>query len=471
VRSLPRVAVIGRPNVGKSTMFNRLIGKRVAIVDSTPGVTRDRIFGQVEWNGRLFALIDTAGIMDAVGEEFGSELREQVDAAIDQADLLLFLVDAGDGATAGDEELAGYLRRTGKPVVLAVNKADLKRRIPTAEFQRWGFEHVMEVSAMRGSSSGDLLDLMLELMPDAPGSDELVQGEEIRLAVVGRPNVGKSSLVNRLAGEERMLVSDISGTTRDPVDTLVKYQGRDLVMIDTAGLRRKMKLAKGLDYYTMLRTVNCIERCDVALLMVDATQGLHRQDLRVADMALAAGKSLVLAMNKWDLVEGKETNTVAGIVKGIKLDYPHLANVPMIFVSALTAQRVEKLLALAVEVVEKRRLQVPREQLNDLLIRATERLQPPVIGKRRLKFYGGRQTGSAPPIIEVFVNHPDTVPEHYRRYLSNRIREEFPFPGTPIWLHFAKKNPARKRSASKPTGRSAGKSAGRSAGKGRRKKT
>ncbi len=453
MRSLPRVAVIGRPNVGKSTMFNRLIGRRVAIVDSTPGVTRDRIYGQVEWNGRLFALIDTAGIMDAVGEEFGTELREQVDAAIDQADLLLFLVDAGDGPTAGDEELAGYLRRTGKPVVLAVNKSDLKRRHPAADFQRWGFEHVMEVSASRGSSSGDLLDLMLDLMPEGPASDELTKSEAIRLAVVGRPNVGKSSLVNRLAGEERMLVSDISGTTRDPVDTLVSYQGRELVLIDTAGLRKKMKHARGLDYYTMLRTVNCIDRCDVALLMVDASEGLHRQDIRVADMALSAGKTLVLAMNKWDLVDGKVTNTAAAIEKEIKLDYPHLANVPMIFISALTAQRVGKLLTLAVDVAEQRGRQIPREQLNDMLIRATERLQPPVVGKRRLKFHGGRQTGEAPPTIEVFANHPDMVPEHYRRYLNNRIREEFPFPGTPIWLHFVKKNPARKRSASKPADR------------------
>lgn len=453
MRSLPRVAVIGRPNVGKSTMFNRLVGKRVAIVDSTPGVTRDRIYGRVEWNGRLFSLIDTAGIMDAVGEEFGAELRMQVDVAIDQADLLLFLVDAGDGATAGDEELAGYLRRTGKPIVLAVNKSDLKRRAPAAEFQRWGFEHVMEVSATRGTSSGDLLDLLLELMPEGPGSDELDTSETIHLAVVGRPNVGKSSLVNRLAGEERMLVSDISGTTRDPVDTLINYQGRELVLIDTAGLRRKMKLARGLDYYTMLRTINCIERCDVALLMVDAGQGLHRQDLRVADMALAAGKSLVLAMNKWDLVGEKETNTAAAIEKGTKLDYPHLANVPMIFISAMTAQRVGKLMDLAVNVAEERGRKIPREQLNDLLIHATERLQPPVVGNRRLKFYGGRQTGEGPPIIEVFSNHPDMVPEHYRRYLQNRIREEFPFPGTPIWLHFAKKNPARKRSNAKADGR------------------
>ncbi len=459
MRSLPRVAVIGRPNVGKSTMFNRLIGKRVAIVDSTPGVTRDRIYGRVEWNGRLFALIDTAGIMDAVGEEFGAELRMQVDAAIDQADLLLFLVDANDGVTAGDEELAGYLRRTGKPVVLAVNKTDLKNSATAADFQRWGFEHVMEVSALRGSSSGDLLDLIVELMPEGPGSDELTPGEAVHLAVVGRPNVGKSSLVNRLAGEERMLVSAISGTTRDPVDTTINFEGRELVLIDTAGLRRKMKMARGLDYYTMLRTVNCIERCDVALLMVDAGQGLHRQDLRVVDMVLASGKSLVLAMNKWDLVGGKQTNTAATIEKEIKLDYPHLADVPVIFISALTAQRVGKLVSLAVSVAEQRGKQVPREQLNDLLIRATERRQPPVVGKRRLKFYGGRQRGGAPPTIEVFVNHPDMVPEHYRRYLLNRIREAFPFPGTPIWLHFVKKNPARKRSG------------GRVAAGGRRKKS
>ena len=448
MRSLPRVAVIGRPNVGKSTLFNRLVGRRVAIVDSTPGVTRDRIYGQVDWNGRVFSLIDTAGIMDAVGEEFGDELRVQVDTAISQADVLLFLVDAGDGPTAGDEEVAGYLRSTGKPVVLAVNKSDLKGRFPAGEFQRWGFEHVIAVSALHGTASGDLLDLLVDTIARWPDTDTDETDQAIRLAVVGRPNVGKSLLVNKLAGEDRMLVSDVAGTTRDPVDTRIRFQGRELVLIDTAGLRRKMKTARGLDYYTMLRTVNCIERCEVAVLMLDSGQGLLRQELRVADMAINAGKGLVLAMNKWDLVAEKETNTAAEIEKGIKADYPHLAHVPMIFISAMTAQRIGKLIELAVQVALERKHKLTREQLDSVLLRAAERHQPPVVGKRRLIFYGGRQSGEAPPVIEVFANHPDLVPDHYRRYLLNRLREEFPFPGTPVWLHFVRKNPNRRRAGS-----------------------
>ncbi|MFC1544582.1 ribosome biogenesis GTPase Der [Gemmatimonadota bacterium] len=449
MRALPRVAIIGRPNVGKSTLFNRLVGKRVAIVDSTPGVTRDRIYGQVDWNGRLFSLIDTAGIMDAVGEEFGDELRMQVDAAILQADVLLFLVDAGDGPTAGDEELSGYLRRTGKPVVLAINKADLKARSPSADFQRWGFEHLIDISALRGTSSGELLDLLIDLLPPGPGIDDLKLDTAIQMAVVGRPNVGKSSLVNKLAGEARMLVSEIAGTTRDPVDTKINFRGRELVLIDTAGLRRKMRHARGLDYYTMLRSVDCIERCEVAVLMIDAGVGLQRQELRVADIAINAGKGMVLAMNKWDLVGEKETNTAAGIERGIKLDFPHLAHVPLIFVSALTSQRIGKLLELAVKVAEQRRCRIERAQLDDMLRRAIERLQPPVIGRRRLEFFGCRQSGEAPPVIEIFCNHPEVVPEHYRRYLLNRLREDFPFTGTPIWLHFVRKNPDRRRAGSR----------------------
>jgi GTP-binding protein len=434
--------------VGKSTLFNRLVGRRVAIVDSTPGVTRDRIYGQVEWNGRIFSLIDTAGIMDAVGEEFGKELRDQVDAAIAQADVLLFLVDAGDGPTAGDEELAGYLRRTGKPVVVGINKVDLKARTPTADFQRWGFELLMDISALRGTSSGDLLDLLVDLLPAAPGVDEVGEDAAVQLAIIGRPNVGKSSLVNKLAGEERMLVSDIAGTTRDPVDTRINFQGRELVLIDTAGLRRKMRHARGIDYYSLLRTVDCIERCEVAVMLIDAQQGLQRQELRVADMAIAAGKGMVLAINKWDLITEKETNTAAGIERGIKADYPHLSHVPVIFISALTSQRLGKLLELAVLVAEERRRVVSNSEIEAMLLRAMDKLQPPVVGGYRLQFYGGRQVGNTPPVIELFCNNPEVVPEHYRRFLQNRLREEFPFTGTPVWMHFVRKNPDRRRPGS-----------------------
>ncbi|OGF99825.1 MAG: ribosome biogenesis GTPase Der [Candidatus Glassbacteria bacterium GWA2_58_10] len=446
MKSLPRVAVIGRPNVGKSTLFNRLVGRRVAIVDSTPGVTRDRLYGVVEWNGRAFGLIDTAGILSETVEKFDQEIQLQIEVAIEEADLLLFVVDALDGPTAEEEDLVRSVRRTGKPVVLAVNKIDTARKFPGTEFHRWGFDRLCPVSALQGTGTGDLLDIIIADLPESESRGEKIPEGALEIALIGRPNVGKSSLLNRLVGEERMVVSEVAGTTRDPVDSFFRYRGRELVLIDTAGLRKKMKTASGLDYYTLLRTISCIERCDVAVLLLDAREGASRQDMRIADMVVGNGKSLVLAMNKWDLIESKETNTAADIEKGIKADYPHLAHVPVVFISALTAQRMDRLLKLVVEVFDERQRRLPDEGLNEVLLEAVGRLNPPSAGGRKILISGCRQVGTSPPNFEIFTNFPDRIPEHYRRYLTNRIRDSFPFPGTPLRVSFTKRRAGGKKS-------------------------
>ena len=444
MKSLPRVAIIGRPNVGKSTLFNRLVGRRVAIVDSTPGVTRDRIYGIVEWNERSFGLVDTAGIISQVLEKFHEEVQLQVEVAIEESDLLLFVVDASEGPTAGDEDLVRFLRRTGKPVVVAANKIDARHRVPLEEFHRWGFEYLIDVSALRGIRSGDLLDLLVAKLPVRVKPDTGIPENAVRVAVIGKPNVGKSSLVNRLVGEERAVVSDVAGTTRDPVDTVIRYHGLDLALIDTAGLRKKMKTARGLDYYTLMRTIGCIERCDLAVLMLDAREAMTRQDLRIADMTIENGKSLILVVNKWDLVEGKDSKTSANIEKELKKDFPHLAHVPVIFASALTAQRLGRLLRLVVDISKERRIKIPQESLNEFLGDAVENFHPPAVEGRRVVLHGCRQLATAPPLFEIYASRPEGIPEHYRRYLVNRLRERFPFPGTPVRLRFARRKEKKK---------------------------
>ncbi|HUU29774.1 MAG TPA: ribosome biogenesis GTPase Der [archaeon] len=444
MRSLPRVAIIGRPNVGKSTLFNRLIGRRVAIVDSMPGVTRDRLYGSVEWNGRAFEVVDTAGLLSEVLESFEMEIQFQVEAAIHQADFLLFILDAKEGPTAEEDDLVEMLRRTGKPVVLAVNKIDARDTVPLAEFHRWGFEKLIGISAIRGTNIGNLLDLIVDSLPAQKVSAELPP-DAVRVAIIGRPNVGKSSLVNRILGEDRMLVSEVPGTTRDPVDTVIRYHGRSLVLIDTAGLRKRMKFAEGVEYYTLLRTINAIERCDVAVLMLEGIEGANRQDIRIAGIAIENGKSLVLAVNKWDLVSNKDTNTAAHLEKELKKDYPHLAYIPVIFISAKTSQRVGKLLQLAVEIYDERRKLIPQESLNEVIMSSLKNLHPPAVGGKRIKFFGCRQVAAEPPVFEIFTNDPERIPEHYKRYLTNRLRENFPYPGTPIRLNFSKRSQKRKR--------------------------
>ena len=445
MKSLPKVAIIGRPNVGKSTLFNRLIGRRVAIVDITPGVTRDRLYASVEWNRRVFELIDTAGILSEILESLDTEIQLQVKLAIREADLLLFVVDARDGPTAQEEELVETLRRTGKPVVLAVNKIDLRDTVPLAEFHRWGFDKVIGISAMRGNGTGDLLDLVVDSLPAQTGVEEKLPPDAVKVAIIGKPNVGKSSLVNRILGEERMVVSEVPGTTRDPVDTVIRYYGRPLVLIDTAGLRKKMKTAAGLDYYTLLRTVSAIEHCDVAVLMLESSEGPARQDIRIADLVIGSGKSLIIAVNKWDLIENKDSNTAANLEKELKKEYPHLEYVPVIFISALISQRLGRLLQLVVDVNDQRRNIIPEENLNAVLKLAQEQYHPPAAAGRRIHFHSCRQVNAAPPVFEIVTSEPADVQENYKRYLVHRFRENFPFPGTPIRLKFLKHREKRKR--------------------------
>ena len=435
--------------MGKSTLFNRLVGSRVAITDSIPGVTRDRLFHKVEWNGRTFELVDTAGIIIEVMEKFDGEVMAQVEAAIAQADLLMFVVDSRDGATGGDQELVESLRRTGKPVVLAVNKVDYREKFDVSEFHIWGFEHLIPVSGMRGTGSGDLLDRIVELLDFS--ECELDEDDECSsIAIIGKPNVGKSSLTNRLIGSDRMVVSDVAGTTRDPVDTMVTYKDRPLLLIDTAGLRKSMKFEKGVEYFTLLRTVRSIENCDLAIMMIDSREGATRQDLRIAELASESGKSMILVMNKWDIFGEKETNTAARIEKDFKLDYPHLSHVPMIFLSALTGQRVERLMDLALSVLDNREIRIATSRLNEVLRSAVSRNHPPAgpAGKF-IQLYYCTQVAVAPPVIVIFTNDPENIPEQYRRYLIKAFRESFPFPGTPIRIIFRPRNAAGKKGRDK----------------------
>jgi len=443
VKSLPIVAIIGRPNVGKSTLFNRLVGRRVAITDRVPGVTRDRLYAPIEWNRRVFELVDTAGILTRVMDRFEGEVLYQVDAAIAQAEVLLFVVDSKEGPTAEDEEVVRRLRITGKPVVLTVNKIDAKGAMPLAEFHRWGFEHVCAVSAIRGTGTGDLLDVVIGCLGDYSARVLDIPDDAVRVAVIGKPNVGKSSLVNRLIGRERMLVSEQPGTTRDPVDTVIRFHSQTIVLIDTAGLRKRMKTSSGVEYFTLLRTVHSIEKCDVAVLMLDSREPISRQDLRIADLAAENGKSLILAMNKWDLVKDKQSKTTAILEKRLKEDNPHLDHVPVMFMSAASGQRVHKLLDLVKTVNEPRRQLIPTAGLNRCLQEAVKRNHPPIVSGKQIRLNYCTQVQMGPPTFLIFSNYPEKIPETYRRYLSNRFREKFSFPGAPIRLVFRKSESGR----------------------------
>lgn len=443
MKSLPIVAIIGRPNVGKSTLFNRLVGRRVAITDRVPGVTRDRLYAPIEWNRRVFELVDTAGILTRVMDRFEGEILSQIDAAIAQAEVLLFVVDSREGPTAEDEEVVRRLRITGKPVVLAVNKIDARAGVPLSEFHRWGFEHVCAVSGLRGTGTGDLLDVVIGCLGDYSVRVLDIPDDAVRVAIIGKPNVGKSSLVNRLIGRERMLVSEQPGTTRDPVDTVIRFHSQIMVLIDTAGLRKRMKTSSGVEYYTLLRTVHSIEKCNVAVLMLDSREGISRQDLRIADLAVENGKSLILAMNKWDLVKDKQSKTTAILEKRLKEDNPHLGYVPVQFISAATGQRVHKLLDLVKKVNEQRRRLIPTASLNRVLQEALERNHPPIVSGKQIRLNYCTQVQIGPPTFLIFSNHPEKIPENYRRYLNHRFREKFSFPGTLIRLFFRKSESGR----------------------------
>jgi len=437
------VAIIGRPNVGKSTLFNRLIGGRDAIVDARPGVTRDRHFGAAEWNGRRFWLVDTGGMVPGAHDQLNRAIRTQVEAAVAASDVVLFLVDVEEGVHPADVEIAQYLRKARGPVILVANKADqLPKDTRHLVFYELGLGDPFPVSAAVGKSSGDLLDRVVELLPAAPEASEEA---EIHVAVVGRPNAGKSSLVNRLLGEERLVVAAEPGTTRDAIDTPLRYHGRTLVFIDTAGLRKRSKVEDDIEFYSTLRTSRAIERADVCVLVVDAKDGMHVQDLKIANDAWERGAAIVIAVNKWDLIEEKDTNTAVRGERELKERAPFLQFIPFLYVSAKTGQRVTRLLELIVEVVEEREKRVPTAEVNRVLETLLERQQPPQPVGESVRLLYASQIGTAPPRFAIVSNRPEAVPESYTRYLLNGFREAWAFTGSPVNIKFRRKRETARR--------------------------
>jgi GTP-binding protein len=429
-RRLPVVAVVGRPNVGKSTFFNRVLGKRIAIVDDTPGVTRDRNFSRADWAGRDFYLVDTGGVIEDSDEPMDRAIREQALAAVEEADVILMLVDGKVGVHPLDEKLSEVLRKADKPVLLVVNKMD---NLPTdqghLDFWSLGMGEPHPVSSISGKGSGNLLDVVNANLPDA---DELEDEEGvIRIAVVGKPNVGKSSFVNRLFGEERSVVSEIPGTTRDPIDSTMKYHGLDLIFVDTAGLRRQSRVKDSLEYYSALRTSRVVIEADVCIVLIDATDDVTHQDLRIIEQAWEASCSVILVANKWDLVS-KETMTAPNFSKTLNARVPDTKWVPIVFTSALTGQRVRKILELVVETFESRSRRIPTSEVNEVLERIVAKQQPPHSRGRWVKLKYGTQISTAPPEFLIFSNLPKEVPANYVRFIYNTFREKWGFVGSPI---------------------------------------
>lgn len=425
------VAVVGRPNVGKSTLFNKLIGKRMSIVDDTPGVTRDRVYAPCEWAGKQFLLVDTGGIEPNTDDHILSQMRRQAELAISSAQVIILVTDLQGGVTANDQEVATMLQKSGKPVVLCVNKCDSVGEPPLEiyEFYHLGLGDPIAVSAVHGHGTGDLLDAVFEKMPEGFGNDSYETG--IQIAVVGKPNAGKSSLINRIAGEERSIVSDLAGTTRDAVDTVVMRDGQPFVLIDTAGIRRKSKVLDSIEKYSVLRAHMAVDRADVCLILIDAKEGVSEQDTKIAGYAHEQGKACIIVINKWDLIE-KDTHTMEEFNKQLKLSFGFMSYAPYLYISAKTGQRVEMLFEKIRFVYKQNMRRIPTGALNDLLGYATARVQPPSDKGRRLKIYYMTQPSSKPPTFVLFVNRKDLFHFSYQRYLENQIRETFGLTGTPI---------------------------------------
>ena len=429
--SLPIVAVVGRPNVGKSTLFNKLVGKRLSIVEDTPGVTRDRIYSKCEWRNREFMIVDTGGIEPASDDVILAQMRRQAHVAIEKADVIVFLTDMRCGVTADDYEVASMLQKSGKPVILAVNKCDGIGEPPPEfyEFYNLGMGDPFPVSALHGHGSGDLLDEIFKYFPkeDTPEYDE----EYIKVAVIGKPNVGKSSLINRIAGEERAIVSDIAGTTRDATDTIIENEDGKYVFIDTAGIRRKSKITEKIEHYSVLRAYMAVDRADVCVIVIDALVGFTDQDSKVAGYAHEQGKACIVAVNKWDAVD-KSTGTMEEYTNDLKEKFSFMSYVPFIFISAKTGQRVDKLFELINSVNSQNCMRITTGMLNDVLSYATTRVQPPSDKGRRLKIYYMTQASVRPPTFVVFVNRADLFHFSYQRYIENQIRQTFGLTGTPV---------------------------------------
>lgn len=431
-------AIVGRPNVGKSTLFNRLTETRAAIVHDMPGVTRDRLFGSVEWCGRTFSVVDTGGLVPRSAERFERAIREQVVLALEDADVVLYVADATVGITDLDQEIAAMLRGSAKPVLVAANKADnAARRLEAVEFYGLGLGEVYPVSAINGMGTGEFLDAVVAALPR-----EMADGEadpRARIALVGRPNVGKSLLSNALLGQQRSVVTDIAGTTRDAVDSVLSHAGQEIVLVDTAGLRKRARVTENVEFYATLRTRRAIEACDVAVLLLDAAPGLEAQDIRVLKDAEERGKGLVIAVNKWDLV-AKETNTARDVERDIRGRLKTLEHVPVVFVSAKTGQRIRRLLDIALRVVAERSRRIGTARLNAALEEAVAAHHPATHRGRFVQLKYATQVGVSPPVVAIFCNHPQAVTESYARYLANRFREAFGFSGVPLKLVFRRKS-------------------------------
>ena len=427
----PVVAVVGRPNVGKSTLFNKLIGQRLSIVEDTPGVTRDRIFADCEWRGRTFMLADTGGIEPKSDDIILSQMRRQAQLAIEQADVIILVTDLRTGVTANDQDVAAMLQKSGKPIVLCVNKCDTPGTPPVEfyEFYNLGLGDPIAVSSVHGMGTGDLLDAVFEHLPEQDEVED--EPDIIHVAVIGRPNAGKSSLINCVAGEERSIVSDIAGTTRDAIDTRISNQHGEFVFIDTAGLRRKSRVDDAVEKYSVLRAEMAVERADVCVIMIDGVEGFTEQDSKVAGIAHEKGKACIIAVNKWDAVE-KDDKTMDQMRKKLMNDFSFMPYAPFIFLSAKTGQRVDRLFELIKFVSEQNAMRISTGTLNDVLALATARVQPPTDKGKRLRIYYMTQVSIKPPTFVFFVNRADLFHFSYQRYLENQLRETFGLEGTPV---------------------------------------
>jgi GTPase len=425
---------VGRPNVGKSTLFNRLVGARVAIVEDFPGTTRDRLHGTFDWRGRIASVVDTGGIVPGVSEDVTESVFEQVQIAIEEADTIVFVLDSRTGVTPVDEDIADMLRRTSKPLILAVNKVDnVKQESSALEFHALGLGDPIPVSAERGLGVGDLLDAIVDTLP--PAIEEEAETDSVRVAIVGRPNVGKSSLVNALVGKKRTVVSPTPGTTRDAIDTEIELDEQRVILVDTAGIRRRGKVEQGIERYSVIRALRAVERCDVAVLLVDATVPVAAQDAHLAGFVHEEAKGLVVAVNKWDLIP-KVSNTMGQYERMLREAYKFMPYVPIVFISAKTGQRIQNVLQLALQIRAERMKRVPTGPLNDAVQRALHEHQAPSHRGRLLKLLYITQVGVDPPTFVVKVNEPDLAHFGFKRYLENRLRDRFGFFGTPIRLYF-----------------------------------
>lgn len=429
----PIVAIVGRPNVGKSTLFNKIVGKRLSIVEDTPGVTRDRIFGEAEWCNRKFSLVDTGGIEPASKDTILSQMREQAQIAVDSANAVILVVDVRSGVTATDADVASILLKSGTPVVLCVNKCDSVGEPPAEfyEFYNLGLGDPVMVSSVHGHGTGDLLDRVLELLPEEEEEEE--DGDVIKVAVIGKPNVGKSSLVNRVSGENRCIVSDIAGTTRDAVDTTIENKHGTFTFIDTAGLRRKSKVEDAIEHYSNLRAEMAVDRADVCLILIDAQVGFTDQDSKVAGIAHEAGKGCIICVNKWDAIE-KDDKTMQEMREKLEKDFSFMSYAPILFISAKTGQRLDQMFEMIKLAAASNAMRVTTGVINDILAQATARVQPPTDKGKRLKIYYMTQASTKPPTFVTFVNDHELFHYSYQRYLINRIRDTFGLEGTPVRL-------------------------------------